>query len=493
MIPILYEKNERAFISNGLGRLYECISCIVTEERNGIYECDFEYPVNGDKFGIIVPGRIVAIEHDDSHDVQPFDIISCSKPINGVVTFHAVHISYRQKYITVTGKNINSLAAAFGKLKQGVPSNPFEYETDKSGETGFVAAFDGVPRSARQLLGGIEGSILDTYHGEYEFDKFRVILHENRGTNKSLTIRYGVNMIEFNDSTDYSEAYTSCVPFWTGDDGISGTAVVVGSKINSGLISYSDRDECVPFDLTEKFENKPTAAQLTNMARNMMASSKSNQPNRTITVSFVRLQESSEYRQLAPLMECRLCDKVRVVFPKYNVEEYFKIVKTEYDVLAERYKSMELGNLSSTLSSVLGASGDSPLPNQPPSGQDINVGLVNGVDMSKVLQTGQNITVGTVNGINISQLSRLITTKEFSVTYSVAASSNATGTLNVALSGYTPVAVAGYASGDYRVFPYNLTLSGNTLTYRLRNTHTAAQSNLSFKPIILYVGSGFKN
>lgn len=120
-------------------------------------------------------------------------------------------------------------------------------------------------------------------------------------------------------------------------------------------------------------------------------------------------------------------------------------------------------------------------------------GKVNGVDMSKVLQTGQNISVGTVNGVNISQLTSLIKTKEFSVTYSVGASSNVTGTLNVALSGYTPIAVAGYASGEYRVFPYNLTLSGNTLTYRLRNTHTAAQSGLTFKPIILYVRNGFTN
>ena len=38
MIPILYERGETAFMSNGLGRLPDCGMCQVTEERNGIFE-----------------------------------------------------------------------------------------------------------------------------------------------------------------------------------------------------------------------------------------------------------------------------------------------------------------------------------------------------------------------------------------------------------------------------------------------------------------------
>ena len=61
MIPILYDKTETAFISNGLGRLRDCISCIVSEERNGIYECDFEYPVDGANYNLIQVGRIIGV------------------------------------------------------------------------------------------------------------------------------------------------------------------------------------------------------------------------------------------------------------------------------------------------------------------------------------------------------------------------------------------------------------------------------------------------
>lgn len=93
MIPILYESNETRFTSNGIGRLRDCISCAVTEERNGIFECDFEYPVTGAHYEDIIEGRIVYVTHDDTGIPQPFDIVGSTKPISGVVTFHAVHIS----------------------------------------------------------------------------------------------------------------------------------------------------------------------------------------------------------------------------------------------------------------------------------------------------------------------------------------------------------------------------------------------------------------
>lgn len=359
MIPILYEKNETLFADNGLGRLRDCISCTVTEERNGIYECDFEYPVDGAHFDEILCGRIIAVEHDDTNDVQPFDIVSYSKPIDGVVSFHAVHVSYRQSYLTVSGTNINSLASAFTLLQSAQPSNPFTYWTDKT-SAGYMAAADGVPRSVRQLLGGVEGSILDAYRGEYEWDRFTVKLWSQRGTDRSFTIRYGVNMTDYNDDTDYSGAYTSVIPYWTGSDD-SGDVVVKASRVDSGLPSYNGRNDCVPLDLSDKFENKPTTAQLQQMALQMMASQNSNMPSQSISVSFIRLQDSAEYAYLAPLLQCRLCDTIKVEFPRYGMSGTYKIVKTVYNVLLERYEEMELGTLSTTLADALGISGDGTL------------------------------------------------------------------------------------------------------------------------------------
>ena len=197
MIPILYDTDETLFTSNGLGRLRDCISCLCTEERNGMYECDFQYPVSGANFDKIQVGRIIGITHDETDDIQPFDIVSYSRPINEVVTFHCVHISYRMSYMTAVGSNINTLADAFTLLGTSEPTNPFNYQTDKT-SSGYMACADGLPHSVRSMLGGIEGSILDAYGGEYEFDKWKVYLHSSRGQLRDFTIRYGVNMMNYN-------------------------------------------------------------------------------------------------------------------------------------------------------------------------------------------------------------------------------------------------------------------------------------------------------
>lgn len=350
MIPILYENNEASFTSNGLGRLRDCITCTVTEERNGIYECDFEYPVTGQNFDKIQVGRIIAVEHDDSNDVQPFDIVSISKVIDGLITVHCVHISYRQSYLTVTGKNINSLAAAFTLFGNASPSNPFSYWTDKT-STGYLGCAIGVPMTVRSMLGGTEGSILDTYGGEYEWDKFNVRLYASRGQQRDFTIRYGVNMTEYEDETDMSGCYSSCIPYWT-----DGTVTVVGDKQTMGTTTPSGRDGCIPLDVSEKFENKPTKSQVNSMGLQVMSAQNPTLPAQNITVSFVRLQDSPEYVQFTNLLRCSLCDTIKVIFPDYNTSGMFKIVKTVWDVLAERYEEMELGQLSISLADALGIS-----------------------------------------------------------------------------------------------------------------------------------------
>ena len=162
MIPILYEASETGFDNNGLGRLRDCISCTVTEERNGVYECDFEYPVDGQNYDLIQIGRIIAVEHDDTNDVQPFDIVSYTRPINGIVQFHAVHISYRQSKMVANGTNINSLADAFTMLSNAIPENPFVYETDQTDTTGYMAA---IIHRAGYKSTGVEHLHIGVHHG----------------------------------------------------------------------------------------------------------------------------------------------------------------------------------------------------------------------------------------------------------------------------------------------------------------------------------------
>lgn len=349
MIPVLFEKDTYIgdrLSSNGLGRLPDMISCKVTEERNGVFECDFTYPVGGINFDKIQLGRIIGVTHDETdYFLQPFDIVSYSKPIDGIVTFHAVHASYRLGKIVTNGSNVSSLADAMDILQQAAPD--FNFFTDKT-STAYAAAFDGVPKAVRTFLGGVEGSILDTYGGELEFSLNNVTLHYSRGQKRNFAIRYGVNMTDYNDETDASATFTSCVPYWKGNDNI-----IIGNQVDSGLPSISGRTDCVPLDLTSKFETEPTTAQLEAEALAYMQSIRPNAPAQNITVDFVRLQDIG-LEDFSELMKCGICDTIEVVFPEYGMSGLYKIVRVVWDVLADRYEEMELGSLKTTLSEALG-------------------------------------------------------------------------------------------------------------------------------------------
>ena len=406
MIPILYESTETQFTSNGICRLRSCSEVTVTEERNGLYECDFSYPINGENYNEIQLGRIIAVRHDDTADIQPFDIVEREAEINGIVTFHCVHISYRQAKIVAHGKNITGPSAAFDMFKNGLPNNPFSYFTDLISTKPFPLG-DDVPRSVREMLGGTEGSVLDTYGGEFEWDKFDVMLWESRGETADFSIRYGVNMTAYNDEMDSLETYSAIIPYWSGQNEQNQPVVIWGDMVTNNEVTVSGRTECVPMDFSQDFENQPTKQQLEDIALEYLEGHEPTIPARTIKVEFVQTQDSGSFSEFKRLQKCRLCDSVRVVFPRYGMNGYFKIVRTVYDVLQERYTEMELGTLSTTLAEALGVS-QFGSDNKPTAGQSASYS-------GNVLRFGNlRIYTGKVNVANTGRGSITFPTGTFS-------------------------------------------------------------------------------
>lgn len=470
MIPILYDTNETAFTNNGLGRLRDCISCLVTEERNGIYELDFEYPITGANYDLIQLGRIVAVTHDDTGDIQPFDIVSYTKPIDGIVTFHCVHISYRLRYYTITGVPAGAVNSASDFVSifrnDSVPATPFHMNFDYD-KQGFVAAVDGLPHSARELLGGMEGSVLDAYGGEFEFDKFDVNWYEARGTVRDITIRYGVNMLEYEDETDSEGAFSSCVPYWS-----NGDEKVVGDRVKSNGATVTGRGECVPLDLTDKFETKPTKTALQNMAKTYMNTNNTFLAGQTINVSFVRLQELGEYADFQNLLTCRLCDTITVIFPDYKTQGQFKIVKTVWDVLNKRYEEMELGTLSTSLSEALGIS---------QTGTDRTSNTFNNLTVEGDLSVGGHVG-GFYKIVNLG----------VSIPAVNAHSQANLGTITVPSAdrpaGMSLAGIVGVGMNNYRIVPYNYYINGaNSITLAVVNTTAANSATGTMTLRLLYV------
>ena len=358
MIPILYEHGETEFLSEGIGRLVDCISCHVYEERNGIFECEFVYPIFGRHYSDIVEGRIIYCTHDETETEQPFDIYAHSAPIDGKVTFYAQHITYRCNKMVAMPFTATSASEAMYKIKaNAVIDIPFTFWTDKTTTGNFTLA---EPRSIRAILGGQEGSLLDVYGtGEYEWDKFTIRLHASRGVDSGVEIRYGKNLVDINDEVDTGSTYNAVVPYWlpNSDDA---TIVTLPEK----LLVY-DGDEfidasgatisgIVPLDLSSQFQNQPTVEQLRDKAKSVLKTSKAWEARQTVEVDFVALWQTEEYKDVAPLQRVRLCDTVSVFYPELGVEAVKKkVVKTDYNVLLDRYDKLELGESSYTYSQVV--------------------------------------------------------------------------------------------------------------------------------------------
>ena len=354
MIPILYDKNETAFSSNGLGRLIDCTRCIVTEGRNDIYEVEFDYPTSGEMFPLIQRGRYIACTHDEKGDVQPFIIYHNTEPINGLVTFYAHHISYDLSKITVKPFTASSVVQALSKISsESINTNPFTFWTDKSTVADQVVA---VPKNARNILGGEEGSILDIYGGEYEFDKYTVKLHNARGQDTNVQIRYGKNLTAFENDVDETDVINIAVPYWFGNDPDTNEPVIVTLPewyIDSGETIYTGRVYAAPLDMSSDFTDKPTVAQLRAAATSRFSNSDAWLPSQTIKVNFVQLWQTEEYKDYAPLQRLNLCDTCGVFVPMYNLSVRAKVIKVVYNTLLDRYDSMELGDKPTTYSAVL--------------------------------------------------------------------------------------------------------------------------------------------
>ena len=349
MIPILYDQNEKLFTSGGLGFLVNCTSCKVSQERNGVFECEFIYPITGPLYDKIQEKAIVYATHDNSGKPQPFDIYARSAPINGLVTFYAHHISYRLSNAVVMPFTATSIAGAMSEIEDKiVTTDDFTFWTDKTTQGDYSKT---APALVRPTLGGEEGSLLDVYgRGDYEFDKFAVRLYQNKGTDTDVEIRYGKNLVNLEHKIDSSSSYNAIVPYWLNEE--SGTLVT----LPEGYVSYNDGTAyliAIPFPMNDYFETQPTVAAMRTKAQQLLDSSDSWEPSESFSVDFVQLWETEEYKDFAPLQRVNLCDTVRVYYPELGVNALReRVVKTVYNTLLDRYDEITLNELPTTLTGL---------------------------------------------------------------------------------------------------------------------------------------------
>ena len=350
MIPVLYPATERTFANNGLGGLPNATSCTVTEKRNtpGGYFLEMDYPIDGLHYGDIINERIIYASPAPHKVPQPFRIRRVSRPINGIVHIEAPHVSSEVSGITTYGEyDVHAPDVAFSEFATvarsfGQTVNFLFYTDMWLDDAKHVKFLE--PVSLQDAIYGRDGSLLDVFGGELDFDAWNIALKKRRGVDTGIEIRYGVNMSDIESETDSSELVTAVVPYWSGDVGGTET-VIVGDLCASDNASAFAYIRTIPLDVSNQFDSDtvPKKEQVTAAGQSFIDSTDLKNLNTSTRVKYDPITLGIGDRSIY------LCDTVKVVHPDLGVSSTAKVVEVKYNVLTERYDEITIGSIKQSI------------------------------------------------------------------------------------------------------------------------------------------------
>lgn len=372
MRPILFNKNEQSFDTYGLGEL-NVTKGTVTRERNGNYTLYAEIPVNDPAVAILEKEMKLKADAGLRTKNQTFEISRIVKDSSNIVKIYGQHISHKLEYIVLrnatafSGTAYNALAvwknALIGDLTFDVWS---DIQTTNKG------LFDiSKMENARLALGGVEGSILDLYGGEYEFDNMTVRLHKQLGRTAPTVLEYGRNILSAESDETIESSYTSVLPFATytpdrpegsTDDSQPDpiTVTIPENYVDSKYKAlYAHRrikvvDFSSEFSTDSKKKNIPNADKLRKLATDFMEKNAIGKPKINIKIEYADLAKTLDYADNGWIEELELCDIVPVYYPQIGLtDETAKVTTVTYDFVNERNESVEFGDIGTNVRATM--------------------------------------------------------------------------------------------------------------------------------------------
>lgn len=347
--PILYSPLHTDFNNLGLGVMIDCTSASVTEELNGKFELDIKYLSNGPLAQYLVNDAQIKVDTGDQTG-QLFRIKTVGKKIDGIIPIHAEHVSYITNDLPIKPSTtvMNSVAqVALNKMLSAIADNhPL---TAYSDITTISSAEWKVPdfKTPRNILGGVEGSILDNWGGEYQFNNYQIRLMSQRGKYSNTIIAYGRNLTDFEQEESILETYTSIYPYANETSGSSKVLRTLPEFfVDSEYVNKYPNRRVSMVDFSDKFNDKNPYSEdkLRKLAQSYVKTNKVGVPKFTMKVSTVDLGGSlDDSYNVAEVESLHLADTVKVFFEPLGITAEAKVVGSVWNVLIEQYDSYTLG------------------------------------------------------------------------------------------------------------------------------------------------------
>lgn len=350
--------------NNGLGALTNIANAVVSEERQGAFtfsftyyapnEFDDDYEIQKVLFENLKKRAVVKVKTNDFDgeklfriDESQFDAIGEFKEITAIAI--AQYDLAANSFVSVDKKSITPAAALNEVLRSSVVPNKFTAWSDISITSNYKLEY----KTVAEAIAGTEGSIIDTWRTELEWDDFTIRLWKNRGANRGVRIAYAKNLVGLVE-TETGDVTTRIIPYANIDDGAGNTTKLSLPEIvvDAENVNETDLPLALPVDFSSEMQDAgyTTEDKLRTLSQAWFEKTGNNIPKISLEVDFVQLAKTEEYKEFAVLEQVALFDTVEVWHERYNKKIETRVSKYTYDPIDELYLTLELGDAKYSLS-----------------------------------------------------------------------------------------------------------------------------------------------
>ncbi|MDN3196258.1 phage tail spike protein [Enterococcus faecalis] len=347
LIPVIFKPGEKDFTTNGLGRLIDATRCEITEEANGKYELEMDYPAISRFSDYFENGYQIKAKPNDLEEYHIFEIKQTFKDTftNSIVIYaqsRTYKLGNRQvRLVTVDNRNG---AEAMRLIEQNM-DEPCDIKLYSDINTASSTVFEA--RNVLNCIAGEQGSLLQYWGGEIKREPFKLSLLRRRGRDNVGTVRYGKDLKGLTIKFDWQSIVTKVLPFAELQSGADGTSQrIYGNVVKSEYINkYPDvyaqyvqftEDQGVK-DLSSL--NKVAGKYFTTLYPG------SDKPKVSIELEIEKLTDSEEAKEFAKMRNYNLFDTFTVYHKLYDIDIQTKVTGIVYDALAEKTIKITAGDI----------------------------------------------------------------------------------------------------------------------------------------------------
>ena len=363
------------------GVISSLCEAFVEEERNGLFELSFVMLNTDSLFNYVKEENIVVVNANDTLLNQKFRIYMTRKLMNNKVEVCARHISFDLMYDYIDNVSFTNQSCEYA-LNQLFRNSNFSKHYKGYSDIVNAQNYSMSMANVLEAIGGKQGSIIDTFGTGAEIlrDNENIHVLNKRGYDNEVTIEYKKNLTGFELEEDTTDLITRILPYAKYNDIETNEEIIVKADyVDSPLIANYSHPYMTSIDYSDKFEDDdiPTFSKLQELARKEYRDNKVDIPKQNFKIEFIPLSKCVGYEGLEDKIS--LCDTVTIIDTRYNVKTQAKVIRTVFNVLKNRYESIELGEPRTSLGDIIGGgSNNEPIVGPPgpqgPPGQDGNVG-----------------------------------------------------------------------------------------------------------------------